>query len=48
MQWTPQAAHLLLQIRTLTLNDDLAATFRTTYPDFSIADQPVRQHSLAA
>ena len=48
MQWTPAGAHLLLQVRTRTLNDDLAATFRTWYPDFSIADQAVHQHSLAA
>jgi hypothetical protein len=39
MQWTPEGAHLLLQIRTRTLNGDLASTFRNSYPDFSVADQ---------
>ena len=48
MQWTPEGAHLLLQIRTRTLNGDLASTFRTRYPDFSVADQPVQRHRLAA
>ena len=35
MQWTPEGAHLLLQIRSRTLNGDLAPTFRNSYPDFS-------------
>jgi hypothetical protein len=47
-QWTPQGAHLLLQIRTRTLNGDLASTFRKSYPDFVLADQPVNRHLLAA
>jgi hypothetical protein len=34
MQWTPKGAHLLLQIRTAVLNEDLEDTFRTWYPDF--------------
>ena len=29
MQWTPEGAHLLLQVRTQVLNDDWEATFRT-------------------
>jgi hypothetical protein len=41
MQWTPEGAHLLLQIRACTLNGDLAATFRQWYP-LPI----VRSHSL--
>jgi hypothetical protein len=28
MQWTPKGAHLLLQIRTRVINDDLAQPFR--------------------
>jgi hypothetical protein len=32
MQWTPEGAHLLLQVRTSTLNGDLAAAFRQWYP----------------
>jgi len=34
MQWTPEGAHLLLQVRTQVLNDDWEATFRTWYPGF--------------
>jgi hypothetical protein len=48
MQWTPQGAHLLLQIRTRTLNGELASTFRESYPDFLVADQPVHPRFLAA
>jgi hypothetical protein len=32
MRWTPRGAHLLLQIRTRVLNDDLAADFARWYP----------------
>jgi hypothetical protein len=48
MQWTPEGAHLLLQVRTRTLNGALASTFRNRYPDFSVADQPGQRQSLAA
>jgi hypothetical protein len=48
MQWTPEGAHLLLQVRTRTLNDEIAATFRTWYPAFSLEDQPVGDKPLAA
>jgi hypothetical protein len=48
MQWTPEGAHLLLQVRTRTLNDDLAATFRKWYPVFSLTDQPAGDRLLAA
>lgn len=48
MQWTPEGAHLLLQVRTRTLNDDLAATFRMWYPAFSLTDQPAGDSLLAA
>jgi hypothetical protein len=34
MQWTKRGAHLLLQTRVKTLNNELAATFRQWYPDF--------------
>lgn len=34
MQWTPEGAHLLLQVRTQVINDDWEATFRRWYPDF--------------
>ncbi len=32
MRWTQRGAHLLLQVRTQTLNDDLRATFGRWYP----------------
>jgi hypothetical protein len=35
MRWTPRGAHLLLQIRTQVLNDDLASVFRRWYPAFT-------------
>lgn len=35
MRWTPQGAHLLLQIRTRVLNDQLADDFRRWYPNFT-------------
>ena len=34
MQWTPEGAHLLLQVRTQVLNDDWEGTFRRWYPHF--------------
>jgi hypothetical protein len=48
MQWTPEGAHLLLQVRTRTLNGDLAFTFRRWYPAFSPEGQPVDDTPLAA
>ena len=38
MQWTKRGAHLLLQTRVKTLNNQLAATFRRWYPDFQVED----------
>ena len=35
MRWTPRGAHLLLQVRTRVLNDELAAVFRRWYPEFA-------------
>ena len=32
MRWTPRGAHLLLQVRTQVLNDDLRLTFERWYP----------------
>lgn len=34
MQWTPRGAHLLLQVRTKVLNEDLEEAFRRHYPGF--------------
>jgi hypothetical protein len=33
MRWTPRGAHLLLQIRVQTLNDDLHTAFERWYPE---------------
>jgi hypothetical protein len=42
MRWTPQGAHLLVQVRTRVLNDQLAEDFHRWYPNFSRApDTPV-------
>ena len=41
MQWTKRAAHLLLQTRVKTLNNELASVLRGWYPDFSVEeDEP--------
>jgi hypothetical protein len=45
MRWTPRGAHLLLQVRTHVLNDELAAAFRRWYPTFS---HPVDRPEAAA
>jgi hypothetical protein len=34
MHWTLKGAHLLLQVRTKVLNQELEATFRRWYPQF--------------
>ena len=41
MRWTPRGAHLLLQIRTRVLNDQLAHDFRRWYPHFNQAPDPI-------
>jgi hypothetical protein len=35
MRWTPRGAHLLLQVRTRVLNNDLTADFHRWYPGFT-------------
>jgi hypothetical protein len=35
MRWSPRGAHLLLQVRTRVLNDDLAGDFHRWYPSFA-------------
>jgi hypothetical protein len=37
MRWTPHGAHLLLQVRTRILNDQLADDFHRWYPGFTRA-----------
>ena len=34
MQWTPEGAHLPLQVRTKVLNGELDGLFREWYPGF--------------
>ena len=50
MRWTPEGAHLLLQVRTRTLNRELAATSRVWYPTFASDDLglPVEEPPAAA
>jgi len=36
MQWTPRGAHLLLQMRTRVLNNELEEAFREWYPQFRL------------
>jgi hypothetical protein len=37
MRWTHRGAHLLLQVRTRVLNDQLASDFHRWYPGFTQA-----------
>lgn len=46
MRWTPEGAHLLLQIRTRVLNGDLADDFHRWYPNFTHQDSD--DHAIAA
>jgi len=49
MRWSPRGAHLLLQVRTRVLNDDLAADFRRWHPGFThTTDGPPAELSVAA
>jgi hypothetical protein len=45
MRWSPRGAHLLLQIRTRVLNDDLANDFHRWYPGFT--HEPQEQNIAA-
>lgn len=38
MHWTKRGAHLLLQVRVQTLNDDLRDVFCRWHPDMTTAD----------
>ena len=40
MRWTPRGAHLLLQVRTRVLNDDLPDVFHRWYPGFTHTIEP--------
>jgi hypothetical protein len=48
MRWTPKGAHLLLQVRTRTLNGELATTFRAWYPAFILDEHPIPVQDLPA
>lgn len=39
MRWTPRGAHLLLQVRTQVLNDELRSSVERWYPGFGAQDQ---------
>ena len=43
MRWTERGAHLLLQVRTRVLNDDLRATFERWYPGMKADPDPVEE-----
>jgi hypothetical protein len=43
-QWTPEGAHLLLQVRTRMLNGELTDTFRGWYPAFSLNGPACRRY----
>ena len=45
MRWSPRGAHLLLQVRTQVLNEDLRSTFCRWYAGF---DQRGEPHAQAA
>jgi hypothetical protein len=40
MQWTKRGAHLLLQTRVKTLNQELGAVFQRWYPDLQLEEEP--------
>lgn len=49
MRWTKRGAHLLLQVRTQVLNDDLRETFREWYPGMTpVAEADAALQALAA
>ena len=43
MRWTEPGAHLLLQVRTRVLNDDLRATFERWYPGLKTDIAPTQE-----
>jgi hypothetical protein len=47
MRWAPESAHLLLQVRTRVLNDELADVFHRWYPGFATANAAAG-HEMAA
>jgi hypothetical protein len=47
MRWTQRGAHLLLQVRTQALNDDLRATFGRWYPGDADGCAPAAESGVA-
>ncbi|MGH7048638.1 MAG: ISKra4 family transposase, partial [Stellaceae bacterium] len=47
MQWTPRGAHLLLQVRTRTLDGTLRPLFERWYPGLA-NDNDIAAHQAAA
>jgi hypothetical protein len=43
MRWTQRGAHLLLQVRTRVLNDDLRSTFERWYPGLKVNVAPTQE-----
>ncbi|NOR24817.1 MAG: hypothetical protein GQ542_10580 [Desulforhopalus sp.] len=43
MRWSQQGAHLLLQVRTRVLNDELQKVFKRWYPNFTHGDENQRK-----
>ena len=48
MQWAPEGAHLLLQVRVQVLNEDWEGTFQRWYPRFRPVQTPVTARWEAA
>ena len=48
MRWTPKGAHLLLQVRTTVLNDELGGALRRWYPAFVAPAHPAETEELIA
>jgi hypothetical protein len=41
LQWTKRGAHLLLQMRVKTLNQELGTVFQRWYPDLQLEEEPL-------
>ena len=47
-QWTKRGAHLLLQTRVKTLNQELGAVFQQWYPDLQLGEEPLEEEPRVA
>jgi hypothetical protein len=41
MHWTKRGAHLFLQTRVKTLNQELSTVFQRWYPDLPLGEEPL-------